>query len=52
MGLPDTANTEAAEDPRYGRSNGTSQLAKTMAVYDRSEPGAARVIIVVGSDRI
>ena len=25
-------------------------MAKTLAVYDRSDPGAARVIIVVGSD--
>ena len=48
MGLPDTAYIVAklAEDPRYGRSCGTSQLAKTLAVYDRSDPGA---IIVAGS---
>ena len=25
-------------------------MAKTLAVYDRSDPGAARVIIVAGSD--
>ena len=39
-----------SEDPRYGRSFGTSHLAKTLAVYDRSDPGAARAITVVGSD--
>ena len=39
-----------AEDPRYRRSHGTSQLAKTLAVYDRSDPGAARALIVAGSD--
>ena len=52
MGLPDTAYVGAklAEDPRYGISCGTSQLAKTLAVYDRSDPGAARAIIVAGSD--
>ena len=52
MGLPDTAYTgpKLAEGPRYGRSNGTSQLAKTLAVYDRSDPRAARAIIVAGSD--
>ena len=44
MGLPDTAYMRAklAEDPRYGRSCGTSQLSKTLAVYDRSDPGAVR----------
>ena len=52
MGLPDTAymGAKLAEDPRYRRSCGTSQLAKTFAVYDRSDPGAARAIIVMGSD--
>ena len=52
MGLPDTAYTgpKLAEDRSYGRSYGTSQLAKTMAVYDQSDPGAARAIIVAGSD--
>ena len=39
-----------ADDPRYGRSCGTSQLAKTLAVYDCSDPGAARAIIMAGSD--
>ena len=38
-----------AEDPRFGRSCGTSQLAKTLAVYNRSDPGAARGIIVAGT---
>ena len=40
MGLPDTAyiGAKLAEDPRYGRSCGTSRLAKTLAVYDRSDP--------------
>ena len=39
-----------SEDPRYGDSYGSSQLAKTLAEYDRSDPGAARAIIVAGSD--
>ena len=39
-----------SEDPRYRMSYGTSKLAKALAVYDRSDPGAARVIIVAGSD--
>ena len=42
--------TKLAEDPRYGRSCGTSRLAKMLAVYDQSHPGAARAIIVAGSD--
>ena len=52
MGIPDTGylGPKLAEDPMYGRSFGTSQLAKTLAVYDRSDPGAARAIIVTGSD--
>ena len=52
MGLSDTAHMVAklAEDKKYGRSSGTSQLAKTLAVYDRSDPGAARAISVAGSD--
>ena len=52
MGLPDAAyeGPKLAEDPRYGKPCGSSQLAKTLAVYDRSDPGAARVIIVAGSD--
>ena len=28
----------------------SAQLAKTLAVYDRADPAAARVIIVTGSD--
>ena len=52
MGIPDTGymGTKLAEDPSYGISCGTSQLAKILAVYDRSDPGAARAIIVAGSD--
>ena len=52
MRLPDAAYEVArlADDPRYGRHCGNSQLAKTLAVYDRSDPGAARVINVAGSD--
>ena len=51
MGLPDAAyeGSKLADDPRYGKPCGNSQLAKTLAVYDRSDPGAARVIIVAGS---
>ena len=50
--IPDTAymGPKLSEIPRYGKSYGTSELAKTPAVYDRSDPGAARVIIVAGSD--
>ena len=52
MGIPDTGymGPKLAEDPSYGRSCGTSQLAQTLAVYDRSDPGAARAIIMAGSD--
>ena len=52
MGIPDTGclGPKLAEDPRYGRSCGTLQLKKTLAVYDRSDPGAARAIIVTESD--
>ena len=42
--------TRLADDPRYGKPCGNSQLAKTLAVYDRADPAAARVIIVAGSD--
>ena len=52
MGLPDAAykGGKLANDSRYGRPCGKAQLAKTLAVYDRSDPGAARVVIVAGSD--
>ena len=52
MGLLDAAykGPKLAENTRYGKPYGSSQLAKTLAVYDRSDPGAARVIIVAGSD--
>ena len=52
MGIPDTRylGPKLAEDPRYGRFCGTSQLAKPLAVYDRSDPGLARAIVVAGSD--
>ena len=52
MGLPDAAyeGSKLADDPRYGKPCGNSQLAKTLAIYDRSDPGAARVIIVADSD--
>ena len=39
-----------AENPRYGKPCGNWQLAKTLAVCDRSDPGAAGVIIVAGLD--
>ena len=42
--------SKLAEDARYDKSCGSSQLAKALAVYDRSDPGAARVIIMAGSD--
>ena len=52
MELPDAAyeDTRLADDPRYGKPCGNAQLAKTLAVYDRADPAAARVIIVAGSD--
>ena len=52
MKLPDAAyeGTRLADDPRYGKPCGNTQLAKTLAVYDRADPAAARVIIVAGLD--
>ena len=52
MELPDAAyeGTRLADDPRYGKPYGNTQLAKTLAVYDRADPAAARVVIVAGSD--
>ena len=52
MELRDAAyeGAKLADDPRYGKPCGSAQLAKTMAVYDRADPAAARVIIVTGSD--
>ena len=52
MELPDAAYEGArlADDPRYVKPSGNAQLAKTLAVYDRADPAAARVIIVTGSD--
>ena len=52
MELPDAAyeGSKLAEDPRYGKPCGSTQLAKTLAVYDRADPAAARVVIVVGAD--
>ena len=52
MELPDAAYEGAGltDDPRYGKRCGSAQLAKTLAIYDRADPAAARVIIVAGSD--
>ena len=52
MELPDAAYEGArlADDPRYGKPCGNAQLAKSLAVYGRADPAAARVIIVTGSD--
>ena len=52
MELPDAAyeGAKLADDPRYGKPCGSAQLAKTLAVYDRADPAAARMIIVTGSD--
>ena len=52
MELPDAAyeGTRLANDPRYGKPCGSTQLAKSLAVYDRADPVAARVVIVAGSD--
>ena len=52
MGLPDASyeGAKLVDDPRYGKPCGSAQLAKTLAVYDRSDPAAAKVIILAGSD--
>ena len=52
MELPDATyeGTRLADDPRYGKPCGNTQLAKTLAVYDRADPAAARVVIIAGSD--
>ena len=52
MELPDAAyeGSKLAEDPRYGKPCGSTQLYKTLAFYDRADPAAARVVIVAGSD--
>ena len=52
MELPDAAyeGTRLADDPRYGKPRGNTQLVKTLAVYDRADPAAARVVIIAGSD--
>ena len=52
MGIRDTGylGPKLAENPTFGISCETSQLAKTLAVNDRSDPGAARTIIVAGLD--
>ena len=52
MGLPDAAygGPKLAEDPRNGKRCVSSQLAKMLAVHDRSDPRAARVTIMAGSD--
>ena len=52
MELPDAAyeGAKLANDSRYGKPCGNALLAKTLAVSDRSDPGAARVIVVAGSD--
>ena len=52
MELPDAAYEGArlADDPKYWKPCGSAQLAKTLAVYDRGDPAAPRVIIVAGSD--
>ena len=52
MELPDAAyeSTRLADDPRYEKPCGNTQLDKILAVYDRADPAAARVVIVAGSD--
>ena len=52
IGITDAAYecSKLADDPRYGKLCGSSQLAKTLAVHDRSDPGAARVNLVAISD--
>ena len=52
MELPVAAyeGSKLADDPRYGKPRGSAQLVKTLAVYDRADSAAARVIIVAGSE--
>ena len=52
MELPDAAyeGAKLADDPRYGKPCGSAQLANTLAVYDRADAAAARLIIVAGLD--
>ena len=52
MGLHETASLgqKLSEDPRNEKYYRTSQLAKALAAYDISDPGAARVVIVTASD--
>ena len=52
MELPDAAyeGSKLVADPRYGKPCGSTQLAKTLAAYDRADPAPARVVIVAGSD--
>ena len=52
MWLPDTAyaGSELSKQVGYAAKFGASQLAKALAAYDGSDPGAARVVIVTGSD--
>ena len=52
MELSDAAyeGAKLADDLRYGKPCGSAQLAKTLTVYDRADPAAARLIIVTGSD--
>ena len=52
MELPDAAYEGAnlADDPRYGKPSRSAKLAKTLTLYDRADPAAARVIIEAGSD--
>ena len=52
MRLPDTAyaGSELLDDTRYGEGFGASELAKALASYDLSDPGAAKVLIVAGLD--
>ena len=52
MELPDAAyeGTRLADDPRYGKPRENTQLAETLAVYDRADPSGARVVIIAGSD--
>ena len=52
MGLPYTAyaGSKLANESRCGEEYGRSQLVKALAAFDCSDPGAARVVIVAGSD--
>ena len=43
---------ELAQDARYGDGFGASKIAKTLAAYDRVDPGATKTMRVASSDYV